>query len=436
MACYLVGRDPARPLLRRAAAALATYAIAVAAWSVAPDAAVPQLLLCVPALFWAGTAVALLPGELPERRQIDRGWLLLSAVFLVVVAALPAAGRLVVLAPLLGGVVLLWRFRDAVRPRMLPAAVTVVAVLYAAGLVVELAPLDLGAPGLVLAAIGLDLLVLGYLVSVADAVDAGERLVPDLRRSAVAGVAATLLCGGPAFLTMVAAPDDTAVAVLQFVLVGVCMTTVGLAGAVRRGLDRVAFLPDDRLRLDRADLLLLADALPRRRERHRLIATSPDEFRRLTRRALDDFGDIGRLLRSPLIDLPTVDRRLGSGGADQPVARAVVLRAVLEECVARLKPDGSFGTTEQWRHYNALHFCSVLGLRPYGRRPRTDGLDRDARQALAWFRRHVPRRTLRQWQSEAAELVAERLWTELVSTDPRWLTRAGAAKRPSATRST
>ena len=37
---------------------------------------------------------------------------------------------------------------------------------------------------------------------------------------------------------------------------------------------------------------------------------SEDEFRRLTARALDNYGDLGRLLRSPLIDLPTVDRRL------------------------------------------------------------------------------------------------------------------------------
>ena len=47
------------------------------------------------------------------------------------------------------------------------------------------------------------------------------------------------------------------------------------------------------------------------------------EFRRLTLRALDDFGDLGRLLRSPLIDLPTVDRRLTGQGAEKPLARAI-----------------------------------------------------------------------------------------------------------------
>jgi hypothetical protein len=429
-ACYLVGRDPSRQLLWRAAGALVTYALAVAAWTVAPEGAIAQILLCVPALFWAGVVVALLPAEMPERRQIDRGWSVLSVLFLVMVAALPEAGRLVALAPLIGGVVLLWRFGDAVRPRRLPVAITAAAALYALGLIAALIPLDLGSPALVRAAIGLDLLLLGYLVAVADAVDAGERLRPDLRRSAVGAVAATLLCAGPAALTMLAAPEVRAVAVLQFVLIAVVMTVIGLAGPVRRGLDRVAFVSDERLRLDRAALLLVAEALPRRQERHRLIAVSEDEFVRLTRRALDDFGDLGRLLRNPLVDLPMVDKRLAGRPAEQPLARALELRAVLREGVERLKPPGQFGTTEEWRHYNALHFCGVLGMRPYQRHLRTDGLDRDARRAHDWFRRYVPKRSLQQWQADGARLVAERLWAELMRTDPKWLTRAGALATP------
>ena len=78
----------------------------------------------------------------------------------------------------------------------------------------------------------------------------------------------------------------------------------------------------------------------------------------------------------------------------------------------------------------------MLGLRPYDRRRvHTDGLDRDARRALDWFRRYVPRRHMRHWQREGARMVADRLWSELVRTDPRWLTRAGALAAPP-TRST
>jgi hypothetical protein len=423
LACYLVGRDPAGAVLRRGALALITFAAGVAAWTVAPAGPVAEVLLCVPPLAWAGVAVGLLREPLPERQQIERGWLVLSAMFLVMITALPRSGKLVALAPLIGGLVLLWRFRDAVRPRPVPAAMTAAAVLYGTGLIALLIPIDLGSPALVLAAMGLDLLIMGFLVAVADAVESGERLHPDLRRSAAGAVVAALLVGGPATLTMLAAPELRAVTVLQFVLVAVVMAAAGLGAPLRRGLDRIAFLSDEHLRLDRAAVLLVAEALPRRRGRHTLIALGEQEFCRLTERALQDYGDLGRLLRSPLIDLPTVDRRLAGMAADRPLARAVELRAVLLESVARLKPSGLFGTTEDWRHYNALHYCCVLGLRPYRRPHRVDGLDRDSRRALDWFRRYVPQASLRQWQSEGAELVAVRLWRDLVASDPRRVNR-------------
>ena len=47
--------------------------------------------------------------------------------------------------------------------------------------------------------------------------------------------------------------------------------------------------------------------------------------------------------------------------ADQPLVRAAALQAVLSEHVARLKPTGAFGTSEEWRFFNALHYCAMLG---------------------------------------------------------------------------
>ncbi len=433
LGCYLMARDHNRPVLRRAAAALWAYAAAVACWTIAPYAAglplgtAAQVLLCVPALAWAGAAVGLLPDDLPERRQIDRGWLLTAGLLLVMVPALPSAGRLVVLAPLAGGLVLLWRFGDGARPRMLPMPLTVAAALYGVGLSAVLVPLDLGAPVLVLAATGLDLAVLGFLVAVADAVDAGERLRPDLRRAGLAAAVGAVVIGGPAALTMLAAPAWGPMA-LQFLLVGVAMTVVALAGPVGRGLDRVAFADDERLRLDRAAALMLAEALPRRRERHLLAAMSEEQFLRATRRALEHYADPGRLLRNPLIDLPVVQRRLATRGrpVDQPLLRAVELRAVLRDQVAALKPPGLFGTTPEWRYYNALHFCCVVGLRPYRRRAATVALDRDGKRALEWFRRSVPRRQLQQWHADGCRIVAQQLWRELGS----------SVARPTATRGT
>jgi hypothetical protein len=251
-----------------------------------------------------------------------------------------------------------------------------------------------------------------------------------------AALAGTVLAGVPAVFTLLAAPDETWVTILQFVLVGLVATGVGLAGPIHRALDAIAFWNDERLRQDRSALLLLADALPRHRQRHRLIITSEDDFVRFTRQALDNFDNVGRLMRSPLTDLPAVDHRLTGRAIEQPLARAIELRAVLQEAVDRLRPAGVFDVTDDWRHFNALHYCTVRGLNPYVRRPRTDGLDRESRRALDWMRRYVPRRVLRRWQTEGAALVAERLWSELVSTDPRWLTRLPAGKRRSTTRST
>ena len=426
LGCYLLARDPTRPVLRRAASALLGYALAVACWTVAPLVpdlpvdALAQVLLCVPALAWAGTAVALLPDDIPERRQIDRGWLIISGLLLAMVPALPSAGRLVLLAPLAGGLVLLWRFRDAVHPPGLVVPLTGAAALYGLGLVVTLVPVDLGAPVLVVAAVGLDLSVLGFLVALADAVQGAERLRPDLRRSFAAAVAATVLVGGPATLTVLAAPNVPMVPVLQFLLVAAVLTGVGMAGTVRRGLDRVAFVDDERLRMDRAALMLAAEALPRRHGREGLIALGEAKFVRATRRALDDYADLTRLLRSPLVALPVVDARLASRGAlaEHPMARAHVLRSVLRESVDRLRPPGVFSTGEEWRHYNALRFGCVLGLQPYQDRLAVTGLDRDARRAMEWFRRDVPPERLRQWQNEGARLVAAVLWAGLARTDP------------------
>jgi hypothetical protein len=420
-ACYLIGRDPARGPSVRAAAALAAYAIGVLLWTIAPGSAIAEIFFCVPALFWAGAAVALLPRLVPERRQIDLGWLILVAPFLLMAMALPAAGRLVVLAPLAGGVVLLWRFRDQVQPTILPAALAVVAALYAAGLAMLLI-VDLGAPDLVILAIGVDLMMLAFLVVIGEALEVGERLRPDLIRSLTGALLGVAVVDVPITLTMLASSSAT-VRVLQFALLAAVMTGIGLIGQLRRALDRLAFRHDHRLREDRGALLLLAEALPRHRQRHRLVGIGQPDFLRFTRQALDNYGRLGRLMRSPLTDLPAVDRRLSGLTIEQPLARAMELRAVLQESVDRLRPAGRFSTSDEWRHYNALYFGVVLGLDPYARRRSTEGLDRESRLALDWMRHNVPRQTLRRWKDEGASIVARRLWDDFAHTDPRWLSR-------------
>src|SRR6476646_5423568 len=105
------------------------------------------------------------------------------------------------------------------------------------------------------------------------------------------------------------------------------------------------------------------------------------------------------------------------GAPDQPLERANELKALLADRIARLKPrdGGDFGTTEQWRHYNALYFPYVVGVRAYAQNATAAGLDPVARQAWQWFVTEVPQRSLHNWQNAAARLIAADLRGNLVS---------------------
>ena len=177
-------------------------------------------------------------------------------------------------------------------------------------------------------------------------------------------------------------------------------------------LDRLVFAGVPALRRERAELRGAATALPRQNPGLAPEMLDDDEFVRLTRRALSHYGDLARLASSPLIRLPLIARRLAARGApDDALERAAELKALLAECVARLKPRGAaeFGTSDEWRYYNALFFPYVAGLKPYSRRADLDGAAVPLREALGWFRASVPERTLHNWQSAGARLIAHDL---------------------------
>ena len=128
--------------------------------------------------------------------------------------------------------------------------------------------------------------------------------------------------------------------------------------------------------------------------------------------ALGHYADLTKLVASPLTALPVIDERLAARGApDQPLERANELKAVLADGIGRLKPRdaGDFGTTEQWRYYNALYFPYVVGVRAYAQNATASGLDPTARQAWQWFVTAVPQRSLHNWQNSAARLIAAHL---------------------------
>lgn len=404
---YLLARDPGKPVLRRAATGLTAYALALACDALGAQPAA-WALLSVPALAWAGVVLALLPEDLPRRRAWERAWLGSAVASALAALALPGPARLVVLLPLAVATVALVRGGGRGRPRPPVGLLVVAALLFGLGLAALLVAAGMVPRWPVLAAIGLDLAVLGVVVARFDAFTEGEAFAGDMRRSASAAGAAALLFGGQVAAAL--ALSDPAHRPLRWLLFAVLASAIAvavLANPLQALLDRLAFPKAERLRRERADLREAAEALGRRAD-DGLATMDEVEFARLTRRALSNYGDLGKLVSSPLVNLPQIDLRLAERGApDQPLERAAELKALLLESIVRLKPrDGEFGTSEEWRYYNALYFYYVAGVRPYRRGGRPTGLDPVARRAYDWFAREVPERTLHNWQNAAARLVA------------------------------
>jgi hypothetical protein len=265
---------------------------------------------------------------------------------------------------------------------------------------------------------GVDLALLGLAVAFVDAFEEGQQLRYDLLRSLIASTCAALLFGGQVGLVALLSGSSTPAGLMDALLFGSIAGAIvfqTLAAPWQALLDRVAFRNNPALQQARAELQTNAAALPLLEDTPALASIDEAEFVRLTRRALSHYGDLSRLASSPLTQLPIIRQRLTNRqAADQPLERAAELKSILAERIARLKPrDGTFGTTDEWRHYNALYFPYVLGIKPYSRRNEITTLDPTAQQAWEWLATHVPERTLYNWQQAAAKLIASDLRADL-----------------------
>jgi hypothetical protein len=166
------------------------------------------------------------------------------------------------------------------------------------------------------------------------------------------------------------------------------------------------------LRQSRAELRDVASNLPRLSEMQTPDQLDEEEFIRLTRRALSHFGNLPQLATNPLTMLPQIEHRIEHRNAPlSALERAAELKLLLSESIDSLKPrdGGSFGTSDEWRYYNALYFPYVCGLKPYSRKERLDAFPSHVEEALMWFQTQVPERTLHNWQNAAARLIAHNL---------------------------
>ncbi len=260
--------------------------------------------------------------------------------------------------------------------------------------------------------VSLLLCIPGIMAAAVDAAERGEGLLIDILRSFDFAAFMSLVFGGQVALVMsiigVSLP-------MLGLLLGMIVTSIlvqAFSDQAQTLIERIAFFRWARLRNARADLRAVANALPRTTDMLSLDQLSDDEFARHTRRALSHFGDLPRLASNPLIYLPAIDTRLVQRHApDNTLERAVELKTLLAESVARLKPrnKGDFGTTNEWRHYNALYYPYVVGLKPYSVRAANDDVEDELSEVLRWFNASVPERTLYNWQTAATKLVAQDL---------------------------
>jgi hypothetical protein len=426
---YLLARDPRKPVLVLAALGLTSFALVVALDAVRVTSAthadllsrVEIYLVAVPAIAWFAVLVELSrpcdswrsrAGELLLIGLVAAG-ALLGAVVAGDVDGPLRAGHWIMIAVI--SVSTLGAMLTAVvrrsQPQPVAGFVVVATLFFALSNAILIIPLGLVPSWLALASTGCDVAVLGLAVALWDAFDEGQALRADMLRSFAATGVVVLLFGGQALVGLaVIGPDGpgrTAVTVLMFTSLALAIAIHVFADALASVLDRVAFWKSPALRADRAALRSTEAALPLRRSGP-LDHVDDDAFARLTRRALGHYGDLSKLVASPLTALPEIDERLARRGVpDQPLERANELKALLSDKIARLKPrDGDFGTTDEWRYYNALYFPYVVGVRAYAQNATAAGLDPVARRAWQWFVTEVPQRSLHNWQNAAARLIA------------------------------
>ena len=420
---YLLARDPSKPVLVLAAIGLTSFASVVALDAVRVVSgsdvlsSVEVYLVTVPGIAWFAVLL-----EMSRPRDTWRGRA--SEIALVVcVAAVAFFGAAMagnVDGPLRMGH---WVMFAAVSLSSLGAMVKAVLVkppqpvvtfvvlatlFFALGNAILIIPLGLVPSWLALASTGFDVALLGVAVAIGDAFDEGQALRADMLRSFAATAVVALLFGGQLLIGLAVSGQETALTVLLFTSLGIAIAINVLADPLAGLLDRLAFSRSPDLRADRAALRRTEAALPLR-SANPLDGVDDDTFARLTRRALGHYGDLSKLVASPLTALPLIDERLAARGApDQPLERANELKALLADRIARLKPrdGGDFGTTEQWRHYNSLYFPYVVGVRAYAQNATASGLDSVARQAWQWFVTEVPQRSLHNWQNAAARVIA------------------------------
>ena len=377
LGCYLIARDPGRLQLWLAGGGMVTFALGLGTALLgrfAPGADLAlnlyraqRLFVVLPALFWLAAMIWLVPNRAAWEERYGRQQRLLGIGLACIIA-------------------------------------------YGVALSFVIIPNTPTMPLWLASLIGLDLFVFGMVIAWLDASDKGEAWLSHFLRSLDYSFFTALIFGGQVVLVM------TIWMGISYPLVLLLLSSVAAAvfvqtfsDPVQLLLDRIAFINAPQLRQTRVVQRAEANAAQRLNTALNPLDLDGKEFERLTRQALSQMSNLPKLASNPLTRLPTVTKQLTqTGQGDSTLSRAAELKALLAESIMKLKPrdQGPFGTTDAWRHYNALYFPYVVGLRPYSRRTPHDA---QYVEIVDWFRSQVPERTLYNWQTAAARLVARDL---------------------------
>lgn len=285
------------------------------------------------------------------------------------------------------------------------------------------------APGVIFAAVVVDVVILGSAGITFDALAEGHSVRRDLLRTALKALIVVAVLVVPWTLAL----WDTGRWALGHALalltgLGAAALGVPLQSTLERALDRLVLRQAPGESAQRDALRTLLDNTARQPARQPALATlDRDEFTRLTRRALSHMPNLPRLAASPLTQLHSVTTR--TGDAADSLQRAGELRRLLAECIEELRPadHAAPDTNDAWRFYNALYFPYVAGVSPYRRGLNLADLDRETQDVLRWFQAAVPQRTMHNWQNRGAELIAASLLER-----ERAYTAAANGQRPQA----
>jgi hypothetical protein len=442
LGCYLIARDPSSWRLRFAGLALVAFAlnIAISAVDLFNFRFLQNLsfiLFFIPPIFWFGAVLESLPEDkqVGYRGKVITRYGIVSFVGMILILSLVSdfpsrllddlfssvrdntsndvgfqtfgflTLSLVFILAIVLSVILTARSLLKNTPSPLKPLLGWATFFFASGYLLLLVGRTFLSPELLFVGISADLLILGTVIVVWDAMDAGESLLPDMLRSFTSTFLMTVIVVGQVIIITPTITDTTIL--LMLALITTVIVVFAFEVPLQNRIDAIIFSRFPHIRQQRQQQRVMETITIRRAENPLL--DDETEFIRYTRRALSHYGDLSKLATNPLTNLTIIRHRLDQRGApDDSLERAKELKNLLHESILRLKPNGAeFGISDEWRHYNALYFPYVAGLKPYSIRAVTD--DKAHHEVLTWFRSQVPERTLYNWQNVAASLIAKDL---------------------------